>query len=45
VETDAQLVLLEQYGCDMVQGYYLGPPSPPDTIHRMLASQAALATV
>jgi EAL domain-containing protein (putative c-di-GMP-specific phosphodiesterase class I) len=43
VETDAQLVLLEQYGCDMVQGYYLGHPSPPDTIHRMLASQDALA--
>ncbi|NYE61113.1 diguanylate cyclase (GGDEF)-like protein [Duganella sp. 1224] len=43
VETDAQLVLLEQYGCDMVQGYYLGHPSPPDTIDRMLASQDALA--
>ncbi|MTV41713.1 putative bifunctional diguanylate cyclase/phosphodiesterase [Duganella radicis] len=43
VETDAQLVLLEQYGCDMVQGYYLGHPSPPDTIHRMLANQCALA--
>ncbi|MYM23708.1 EAL domain-containing protein [Duganella sp. FT135W] len=40
VETDAQLVLLEQYGCDMVQGYYLGHPSPPDAIHRMLANQA-----
>ncbi|MES3013465.1 MAG: EAL domain-containing protein, partial [Pseudomonadota bacterium] len=23
VETDEQLLLLEQYGCDMVQGYYL----------------------
>jgi diguanylate cyclase (GGDEF)-like protein len=43
VETDAQLVLLEQYGCDMVQGYYLGHPSPPDSIHRMLAGQGALA--
>jgi EAL domain-containing protein (putative c-di-GMP-specific phosphodiesterase class I) len=40
VETDAQLVLLEQYGCDMAQGYYLGHPSPPDSIHRMLANQA-----
>jgi EAL domain-containing protein (putative c-di-GMP-specific phosphodiesterase class I) len=29
VETDAQLVLLEQYGCDMVQGYYLGHPPRP----------------
>ncbi|MYM85489.1 EAL domain-containing protein [Duganella sp. FT50W] len=43
VETGAQLLLLEQYGCDMVQGYHLGHPSPPDTIHRMLADQAALA--
>ncbi|MBV7538960.1 EAL domain-containing protein [Duganella sp. sic0402] len=43
VETDAQLRLLEQYGCDMVQGYYLGHPSTPDTINRMLASQSALA--
>ena len=42
VETGAQLGLLEQYGCDMVQGYHLGHPSPPDVIQRMLASQTAL---
>jgi diguanylate cyclase (GGDEF)-like protein len=42
VETDAQLVLLEEYGCDMVQGYYLGHPSPPDAINLMLANQCAL---
>jgi EAL domain-containing protein (putative c-di-GMP-specific phosphodiesterase class I) len=41
VETDAQLVLLEEYGCDMVQGYYLGHPSPPDAITAMLAKQCA----
>jgi diguanylate cyclase (GGDEF)-like protein len=43
VETSAQLVMLEQYGCDLVQGYHLGHPSPPETIHHMLASQSALA--
>ncbi|MFC5511360.1 putative bifunctional diguanylate cyclase/phosphodiesterase [Massilia jejuensis] len=36
VETDEQLVLLEQFGCDLVQGYFLGHPSCPDTITRML---------
>ncbi len=36
VETDEQLVLLEQYGCDMVQGYYLGHPSPHESITLML---------
>jgi len=43
VETDAQLVLLEEYGCDMVQGYYLGHPSPPESISLMLSNQWALA--
>ena len=36
VETDEQLVLLEEYGCDMVQGYYLGHPSPQESITLML---------
>jgi EAL domain-containing protein (putative c-di-GMP-specific phosphodiesterase class I) len=43
VETDAQLVLLEEYGCDMVQGYYLGHPSPPESISLMLSNQLAVA--
>jgi diguanylate cyclase (GGDEF)-like protein len=42
VETDAQLVLLEEYGCDMAQGYYLGHPSPPESINIMLSNQCAL---
>ena len=42
VETDEQLLLLEQFGCDMVQGYYLGHPLPPDAIGAMLAEQLAL---
>ncbi len=46
VETDEQLVLLEEYGCDMVQGYYLGHPSPQESITLMLqkACAQALAT-
>ena len=42
VETDEQLVLLEQYGCDMVQGYYLGHPAPHESITLMLTNQSAL---
>jgi diguanylate cyclase (GGDEF)-like protein len=37
VETGEQLLLLEQYGCDMAQGYFLGRPAPQDAITRMLA--------
>jgi len=42
VETDEQLLLLEQYGCDMAQGYYLGHPSPQESITLMLGKQYAL---
>lgn len=43
VETDSQLSLLERYGCDVVQGYYLGHPAPPDAISLMLQQQYAAA--
>ena len=36
VETGEQLLLLEEYGCDMVQGYYLGHPSSAEAITAML---------
>ncbi|MEM8515437.1 putative signal transduction protein with EAL and GGDEF domain/FixJ family two-component response regulator [Massilia sp. MP_M2] len=36
VETGEQLLLLEEYGCDMVQGYYLGHPSSAETITELL---------
>ena len=39
VETDEQLLMLEEYGCDMAQGYFLGHPSPHDTITAMLTRQ------
>jgi len=38
VETDEQLVLLEEYGCDMVQGYFLGHPSTAEAITQMLGT-------
>ncbi|GGY85920.1 putative bifunctional diguanylate cyclase/phosphodiesterase [Pseudoduganella plicata] len=37
VETEQQLTLLEQYGCDMAQGYLLGRPQSQDAIAQMLA--------
>jgi diguanylate cyclase (GGDEF)-like protein len=43
VETDEQLVLLEEYGCDMVQGFYLGHPSPHESITLMLQQPGVLA--
>ena len=42
VETGEQLLLLEQYGCDMVQGYFLGHPSSAEDITEMLAAPLAL---
>jgi diguanylate cyclase (GGDEF)-like protein len=42
VETDEQLVMLEEYGCDLVQGFYLGHPSPQDAISDMLQKSRTL---
>jgi diguanylate cyclase (GGDEF)-like protein len=44
VETDAQLGLLQEYGCDLVQGFYLGHPSPHDAITQMLQQPCAVAS-
>ncbi len=44
VETDAQLGLLQEYGCDMVQGFYLGHPSPHEAITQMLLQPCAEPT-
>jgi len=38
VETGEQLLMLEEYGCDMVQGYFLGHPSSADAITWLLQS-------
>ncbi|MGH8854899.1 MAG: putative bifunctional diguanylate cyclase/phosphodiesterase [Telluria sp.] len=42
VETGEQLLLLEQLGCDMVQGYFLGHPSSAEDIMGMLREPLAL---
>jgi EAL domain-containing protein (putative c-di-GMP-specific phosphodiesterase class I) len=44
VETGEQLVLLQQFGCDLVQGYYLGHPAAADIITQML-EQPCLAAL
>ena len=36
VETVEQLGLLEEYGCDLVQGFYLGRPAPAEAVTAML---------
>ncbi|MCS0584592.1 EAL domain-containing protein [Massilia pinisoli] len=36
VETGEQLDLLEEYGCDLVQGFYLGRPAPAEAVTAML---------
>jgi EAL domain-containing protein (putative c-di-GMP-specific phosphodiesterase class I) len=43
VETDEQLVMLQEYGCDMVQGFYLGHPSPHEAITQMLLQPYGVA--
>jgi len=37
VENNASLGILGQYGCDMIQGYYLGKPMPPDDLSNWAA--------
>ncbi|HEY9735847.1 MAG TPA: EAL domain-containing protein, partial [Trichocoleus sp.] len=38
VETEAELVLLESYRCDIAQGYYIGRPMPADQFETFLAT-------
>jgi EAL domain-containing protein (putative c-di-GMP-specific phosphodiesterase class I)/ActR/RegA family two-component response regulator len=43
VETEGQLALLAQNGCDEVQGYLFGRPASADDCARMLREEKALA--
>ena len=39
VETEAQVALLNELGCDQMQGYYYGKPMPADRVAAELLSQ------
>jgi diguanylate cyclase (GGDEF)-like protein/PAS domain S-box-containing protein len=34
IETESQLALLQSYGCNEIQGYYLSPPLPADEFQK-----------
>jgi len=39
VETESQLALLKNAGCDLVQGYYFSQPVPPEEFEMMIARE------
>lgn len=39
VENDASLGILGQYGCDLIQGYFLGKPMPADSLTKWVAQR------
>jgi len=43
VETTEQLHFLRKMNCDEVQGYFLAPPVPPDTLAELVARQPLFA--
>jgi EAL domain-containing protein (putative c-di-GMP-specific phosphodiesterase class I) len=45
VETQEQLEFLRAQHCDVLQGYLLGYPAPPEEIERLLALERARGLV
>jgi diguanylate cyclase (GGDEF)-like protein/PAS domain S-box-containing protein len=45
VETEAQLTLLQSYGCHEIQGYYLSPPLPADEFHMRWIDQSVIESI
>jgi len=45
VETTEQLHFLRKMNCDEVQGYFLAPPVPPDTLAELVARQPLFAAL
>ncbi len=43
VETHEQLKVLEELGCDAVQGYLIGAPMPPAALAAMMGRSAKIA--
>ena len=41
VETENQMLMLKNAGCDVVQGYYFSRPVPPDEFERFIAREHA----
>lgn len=44
VETDAQLDMLLEFGCDVIQGYYYSPPVPVSEFAALMVTYPVLAT-
>lgn len=42
VETEGQLALLAEAGCDLIQGFFFSRPLPPDACASMMADRATL---
>ncbi len=42
VETENQLNLLRQAGCDLVQGYYFSRPLPPEEFEALIQKELEL---
>jgi EAL domain-containing protein (putative c-di-GMP-specific phosphodiesterase class I) len=42
VETQEQLLALRQLGCDLVQGFLLGPPMAPHCLAELARTQPAV---
>jgi diguanylate cyclase (GGDEF)-like protein len=45
IEDRLQMTTLEEMGCEMAQGFFLGRPNPADTIERLLGSSPSVGTL
>ena len=43
VETEGQLSLLKEAGCDLVQGFYFSRPIPPEEFEKLIEKELAIA--
>jgi diguanylate cyclase (GGDEF)-like protein len=45
IETEAELEIARRHSCDLVQGYLLSRPAPPESIPQFFASRPMLASI